>query len=156
MAEIGLVASIIALAGTGAKLAMGLYTLADSIGSAGKEARQFASEISLFSQSLNAVSKSLDRKTDKNDRLVEIAQVVMKACESLLKDIRTQLQDLPRGQHTVRAYCARIKWVLRKPKLRGIRVSIESFKSTLILLVATMDSAEASYCDAPEYIKCVF
>jgi len=158
MAEaIGLVASIVALAGAGAKIALTLYDVADSIGSAGKEARLIATEVSLFSQSLNAVSKSLGRSSGENGCLKEIARVVTKACESLLEELRsllTELLSLPRSKSA--SYCKRIKWIFKKPKVCAIRASIESFKATLILLVATMDSAEASYKNAPEFIMYVF
>jgi hypothetical protein len=153
MAEVALIGSIIGLAGTCAKYALYLYTIADDIGSAGKEARTFATEISLFSQSLSAVSKSLERKSGKNDRLVEIAIVVTKACESLLEDLQALIGDLTLAPPNFTSLYKRIKWVFQKPKICALRVSIESFKSTLILLVATIDSAEASYRTAPELIR---
>ena len=50
MAEIGLIASIIGVAGAGAQLSIALFQVAQSIGAAGQETRVIAAEISLFSQ----------------------------------------------------------------------------------------------------------
>jgi hypothetical protein len=153
MAEIGLVASIIGLAGAGAKLALILFQIADSIGSAGREARAVATEVSLFSQSLNAVSKCLEKKHEERNCLNEIAVVVTKACESLLDDLRAVLKQLaPSARFTFLTYCHRVRWILQKPKVNAMRSSVESFKSTLILLVTTMDSVEATHHNAPSAI----
>ena len=154
MAEVvGLVASIIGIAGAGAKLALALYQFADAIGSAGHEARTIATEVSLFSQSLSAVSKSLDRKSSKDESLKDVAEAVTKACHSLIEDLRLFLKELlPTRKSTFDTYSKRVKWVLRKPKVRSLRSSIESVKSTLTLLVASVDTAEASRTHAPETI----
>ena len=81
MAEIGLVGSVIALAGAGAKLCMTLYTIADGVGSAGREARIIASGVAFFSQSLTAVSKILERETSEAARLHDIAQHLIPECQ---------------------------------------------------------------------------
>jgi predicted NACHT family NTPase len=95
MAEFGLITSITTVAGASAKLSLTLFQLADSIGSAGHEARLVGTEISLFSQSLNAVSKSLGRQSAESARLQEIAVVLYDACRGLLKDLKTLLEDVP-------------------------------------------------------------
>jgi hypothetical protein len=145
MAEaVALVASIVGLAGTGAKLALQLYTIADGIGSAGAEARSIAKEITLFSQSLTAVSKSLERDGNADMRLHEIAKAVVEAAEGLVTDLQCLVEDLrPKSTTTMASYVKRIKWVLKKSKVQMMRSSVESFKTTLILLVATIDSVQA-------------
>ena len=56
MAEVGLVASIVGIAGACAKLALGFYDIASSLGSAAKEAKSVASEISVISNVLTTLS----------------------------------------------------------------------------------------------------
>jgi hypothetical protein len=61
MAEIiGLTASLITLAGTGAKLADTLFKVANVIKSAEYEARLLAADIQIFSSSLTQLSKVLE------------------------------------------------------------------------------------------------
>jgi hypothetical protein len=148
-----LCSSMIGLAGAGAKLALVLFQIADSIGSAGREARAVATEVSLFSQSLNAVSKCLEKKSDEQKCLKQIALVVTEACKSLLDDLRAVLKHLVFSPRlTLATYCHRVQWILQRPKVNAIRSSVESFKSTLVLLVATMDSVEATRHEAPDTI----
>lgn len=158
MAEvIGCAASIIGIAGFGSKLALNLYQLADALGSAGSEARNVASEISVFTQSLFEVSKIIERKNKATSQNMRgIVQTVIMASESLIKDIQVLIEDLGLAQTTKRTtWSTRIKWIMRKPRVLSLRASIESFKSTLILLIATSDTAEAYSRDAPESIMCV-
>lgn len=145
--------SMVGLAGAGAKLALVLFQIADSIGSAGKEARAVATEVSLFSQSLTAVSRCLEKKSDEQTALRRIALVVTEACESLLDDLRAVLKYLVTSPGSnFAAYCGRVQWILRRPKVNAMRRSVESFKSTLVLLIATMDSVEATHHQAPDTI----
>ncbi|KAK5119969.1 hypothetical protein LTR85_007045 [Meristemomyces frigidus] len=159
MAELGLVASIIGLAGSGAKLALSLYSIADSIGSAGREARIIAAEVSLFSQSLTALSKSLKRRTSQTSKLCETAQVLMVSCHSILEELSELVGELApascrvRRRNKMSELIARMKWLFRRPKMAFLRSSIESFKCTLTLLVSSMDLTEADEYSAPEEIK---
>lgn len=159
MAEIGLVSAIIALAGAGAKLGIQLYAIADSVGSAGREARMIAAEVSVFSQSLTALSKTLERRTSEGERLQEIAQSLLNGCQAVLLQLSELTAELApvsysKFQHgAVMSLVARVKWLLQKPKVEFIRRSIDSFRSTLILLVTSMDLTEALDRKAPEEIK---
>lgn len=163
MAEVGLVGCIISLAGVGAKLGIQLYAIADGVGSAGREARLIAAEVSVFSHSLTALSKSLRRPTSESSRLQEIAESLLVSCNAVLdqlSEIVCELAPLRPGsgssRRTVANLLARLKWMLQKPKVVFIRDSIDSFKSTLILLVMSMDFTEALDRHAPEEIKFVW
>ncbi len=161
MAEVaGLVAAVIGLAGAGAKLALGLYNISDTIGSAGREVRTVATEISLFSQSLTALSKNLQRKIAETTKIYEIVLSLQQSCQSLLDELHTILEDLLPYSLMRSASCKqplrtrmKIKWVFQKPRVLFLRGSLESFKITLVLLVASIDYAEATSRNAPETIK---
>ncbi|KAK5674309.1 hypothetical protein LTS10_012893 [Elasticomyces elasticus] len=157
MAEVlGLVSAILTLAGAGAKLGMTLYTIADGVGSAGREARLIADEVSLFSQALTALSKSLERRTSQSARLHTIAQELSVSCQAALVELSALAEELSlsggKKRRKLPTLVAKIKWMLQKPKVVFLRSSISSFKSTLILLVASMDYTEAVDRYAPENI----
>ena len=59
MAEIGLIASIIGVAGAAAKLAIGFYDIADQIGSAAEDAKMIAADLGALSAVLQTVRKYL-------------------------------------------------------------------------------------------------
>lgn len=174
MAELGLVASIIALAGTGAKISLTLFAVADSIGSAARDARTIAREISGFSNALAAMSRCLERKTARSEQLREIALVLAEDCKTLLTDMTSLLGELASVQQAgvegnargtrvnsmgssalgrVRSLPARVAWVFQKPKVVFMRSAVESFKSTLVLLVSSMDYAEAAEKHAPPAVQ---
>lgn len=83
------------------------------------------------------------------------------ASQSLLRDLKGLVDSLTLttvvgrraggggGGFSVAAYVKRVKWVMQRPKVFTMRSSIESFKTTLILLVASMDSVEARQAMAP-------
>ena len=159
MAEVvGLVSSILALAGAGAKLGMTLYTIAEGVGSAGREARLIADEVSFFSHALTALSKSLERTTSQTARLHSIAQELAVSCQTVLLELSVLADELSPSKKTrwkgkVSSFIGKIKWLLQKPKVAFLRSSISSFKSTLTLLVASMDYAEAIERHAPEAVR---
>ena len=155
MAEVGIAASIITLAGAFANLGMTFYSVAD------REARVIANKISLYSHSLTALSKLLDRQTSESIQLSDVARNLITVSESVLAHLSRLTRDLvPKRsskaqKSTMSNFVARVGWLLRKPKVVFIRSSIESFKATLVLLVATMDYTEAVDRKASESIRSV-
>ena len=161
MAELGLIGSIISLAGVGAKLGMMLYTIADGVGSAGKEARIIAAEVSIFSQSLTTLSKSLERPVSEAIRFREVAETLIATCRVVVDQLSKLCDDLSpsccltRRRSKIANLGARFEWILQKPKVAFMRDSISSFKTSLVLLVASMDYSEALDHKAPEEIRFV-
>jgi hypothetical protein len=154
MAELGLAGALVGLAGSGANLAIQLFRIADSIGSAAKESRITAADMSLFSQSLIAVGKLFDRPTA-NAEMYQIAQTLAAGCRPLFSDIRDiveQLQPKDPKRSTVNV-AARVKWVFRKSRVQFILSALASYKATLTLLVASMDLQHATETPLPEQIR---
>ena len=58
MAEVGVIASLITLAGAGGKLAFGFYEISDKFGSAAKEAKGLASEVKTLANVLSLLINS--------------------------------------------------------------------------------------------------
>lgn len=161
MAEIGLAASIVSIAGAGAQLSLSLYNIADSIGSAGIEARLIASEASLFSHCLTHFSKVLKPRDKGNDELHEVAHGVVKECRSVLRELRRLTKQLAPSkanksqQPKSSKFIERVRWLLRRPKVAFMRSSISSFQATLNLLIATIDYKDAEERKLPEQEKSV-
>lgn len=158
MAEIGLIASILAIAGAGAKISLGLYEFASDIGSAGKEVRFIARDTNAFSQALTSLSQVLNGGTASSERARLIVGDLIVLCRDILDDsamLLKVLQPLVKlsGSHRNRLVL-RIRWLFEKSKFVFHRQSLESLKATLTLLVSTITYVDASSSNVPEAIRC--
>lgn len=154
MAEIGLVASIVNIAGAGAQLSLTLYRIAETVGSAGFEAQIIAAETSLLSQSLTQLSKTLNGRTNDNE-LHGIVRGVMKQCRSVLRELRRLTKEIVPAksqshQPSNPGFMARLRWLLRRPKVLFLRTCICSFSTNLNLLVTSLDYKDAVERNLPE------
>jgi hypothetical protein len=157
MAELALVASIVGVAGAGTKLALTFYQIADALGTADQEVRVIAAETSAFSHVLSSVSKSLEGDTTAAAESRPIAKTILILCEDLLSDLTDLLNPLrmlvasKEGRRRARL-SGRIRWIFVKSKVALHRRSLESLKTSLTLLVSTLDYAEVSQRNAPAVI----
>ncbi|KAF2111373.1 hypothetical protein BDV96DRAFT_181880 [Lophiotrema nucula] len=158
MAEvIGLTASLITLAGTGAKLAGTLFKVANIIRSAECEARVLAADIQIFSASLTQLSKVLELSHPATNQLRDITVVLINACQALNEELNIRIGDpLPytskRRFFTMEMLSLRFRWLIHGEKVAFLKSLIDSFKFTTLLLVSTMDLATALHRHAPESI----
>lgn len=159
MAEIiGLAASLITLVGASAELARTLLKVANAIGSAEYEARLIAADILVFSCSLTQLSKLVELAHPETRKLREITAVLIKACDILISDL-ARLIGGPIPFHTtphalLMPYLRlRFRWMMNGPKVLFLKSLVDSFKTTIILLVSTMDLATAIHGNAPNSIK---
>ncbi|KAF2725905.1 hypothetical protein K431DRAFT_342743 [Polychaeton citri CBS 116435] len=146
MAEIGLVASIIAVAGLGAKIGLTFYKIADELGSAGTEARTIGQEITTFSHTLTAFSQSIKGNTLNDPHLYDVAQSLFQNCRANLDDLDNLVTPVDKpdpAQSRRQSLKARWKWFLGKAKVSFLRSSLDSFKTTLLLLIGTLNYREA-------------
>jgi hypothetical protein len=94
MAEaIGLAASILQIAGVGLAVAKGLYSIADGIGSAGREVRAYADEINGFSKLLYRVRIEILQTPGINHDEQNLLKDILDICDRVLKPFN-QLQDV--------------------------------------------------------------
>ena len=158
MAEIiGLTASLITLAGTGAKLADTLFKVANVIKSAECEARVLAADIQIFSASLTQLSKVLEVSHPATIQLRDITVVLINACKALIGELGILIGDpLPyvsRGRtFSIAILRLRFRWLIHGAKVTFLKSLIDSFKFTTLLLVSSMDLATALHRHAPESI----
>ena len=159
MAEIiGLAASLITLAGASAQLARTLLEVANVIKSAEYEARLIAANISVFSSSLTQLSMVVDLPHSKTEKLREITVVLIGACQTLIEDLRMLIgepfqHDPSRRAFTISLIRFRFRWMKVGPKVMFVKSLVDSFKTTIIVLVSTMNLAVVLQRDAPESIR---
>ena len=90
MAEIGLIASVIGVAGAGLKLSITLYTFSETVATAADSIKAIAKDVSLTSAVLEELGSNL--KHDEQARLysgtaLKTAQTVVVDCEAVFKQI---------------------------------------------------------------------
>jgi hypothetical protein len=147
MAEIGLIASIIGVAGAGAKISITLFQIASAIGSAGNEVRFVAADTNALSLVLTNLSRTLRDNRAAAQEGEQIAGAVLLMCRTVIDDSNELISHLqPLVQRTTKApkdTLLRISWLFQKSKFAIHRQSLEGLKSTLCLLVTTMSFAAA-------------
>jgi len=159
MAEvIGLVASLITLAGASAQLARTLLDVANVIKSAEYEARLIAADINVFSSSLTQLSMVVDTPHIKTEKLREITVVLIAACKTLIEDLKMLIgepvqQDPARRAFIISLIQFRFRWIKVGPKVMFVKSLVDSFKTTILVLVSTMNLAVVLERNAPDSIR---
>lgn len=162
MAEVGAIASVIAIAQFGASPSIGLYSSADTIGSANKDVRRIAKDIALFSVVLKDLGAALERaKTSKVHRknAFDTAQMIVKECNDVFQEIqkvstRSGEVEQPSEVNITLPTLERLKWVFRKERVRLLRADLGSLKSTILVQLAVMSFAARHEKDA-KALMCV-
>lgn len=148
MAEIGLIASIIGVAGAGAKVSLTLFKIASQLGAAADEVRLVAGDASALSLVLTLLSNTLKARRANADDGEQIAGALVSLCRSVTQNSEELVRDLEplikRDGSTVAQSMLRVRWIFGKPKFATHRQALESLKSTLNLLVSTMCFSSAT------------
>lgn len=144
MAEVGALASVIGIAGAGAKLAIAIFEFASSIGSAGSEIMSVGTEISQFCAVVKQIESAL-RKAKKTVRysltaLLAIESIVDR-CQNTFKEIENILDGLRRGKAEIKIL-GRLIWPVKRVRVEMLRKSLESSKLTLSCMLMTLLFAE--------------
>ncbi|KAI9715178.1 MAG: hypothetical protein M1812_006157 [Candelaria pacifica] len=138
----GVIASVSALVRIGAKLSCTLFTLSDGYGSAATELGDIAVDISMFSSTLKQLASTLETEENPGHHLLANVNQVVERCQDLFDHIGLLLSDL-RNDGTKAMdkleFVRKMKWHFRRPKVLLIRGTIDSFKTTLSLMLATQD-----------------
>jgi hypothetical protein len=144
MAEVA--ATIVSLVSSGLKITIVLYQIGSQLGAAGKEAHRIATEISTFCTVLKTLSNILG-KVEQSPYYANCKDVIydMTAASVIMFDeILDAAEKVQKatlgGAKTVKG---KLGWVFfQRPKLTTLRASIESYKSTLSLMMETISAAE--------------
>ncbi|EMD68372.1 hypothetical protein COCSADRAFT_108816 [Bipolaris sorokiniana ND90Pr] len=136
MAEaIGLVASVLQLAGTGLKLSQALYQYADSVATADRRIKDVAKEIKLTSfviEELGGIFKQDDTLSLISKSAIATANETLDECSRMFGEIEATLNKSKKGK------IGRLILPFREPKIELLRSHIDKLKSTLQLLMQVL------------------
>lgn len=136
MAEaIGLVASVVQLAGTGLKLSQALYQYADGVANADRRIREIAKEIRLTSfviEELGNIFKRDDTLNLISSSAIATANETLRECSELFGEIETTLTKSGKGK------MGRLMLPFRENKIELQRNHIDKLKSTLQLMMQVL------------------
>ena len=149
MAEIGCIASVIALVGTGTKLSIAIYDFAASVGNAGKDLQKVATEISDLCSVLKQLQTLLEhRHFQPSKTAIEDAQKIVDRCNLVLTEINGIVAGLRGGKvdeifpSVAPDFKNKVKWTFTKSRVLVLRQTLEACKSTLSLMLMIMLLAE--------------
>jgi hypothetical protein len=138
MAEIGLIASVIQVAGAGLKLSQTLYQYADSVASADRRIKDIAKEVQLTSFVINELGDIF--KADNTSALLsknalKTADETVRECSTVFSELDAALKKSAKGKMG--------KWLLpfKESKLELLRAHVDKLKSTLQLLMQVLTHA---------------
>ncbi|MCJ1399404.1 hypothetical protein MMC11_002606 [Xylographa trunciseda] len=145
MAEIGLIASVIGVAGAGLKLALTLRQFASEVKDAARQMHDIATSVSLFSTTLREVGKSVQsRDSPRSNEALEALMEITNNCRSVFEEIESMIQVLrpsedvhmPQGRRSTNIKPS-VQWVFKKSKVQYLTGRLESSKLTLVIMLQT-------------------
>lgn len=148
MAELGLIASIVGIAGAGAKLSITIFDFASTMGNAGRELQDISTEISLLCSVLKQLEvvlahahfRSSPAARDTSEKILTKCNVVFDELGSIIGKLRSGKSD--EGDFTSFDFADKVRWTFQRPKVQLLRSTLESCKLTLGLMLSTMQLAE--------------
>lgn len=138
MAEIGLIASVIQVAGAGLKLSQTLYEYFDTVASADRRIKDIAKEVQLTSFVINDLGhlfKHDQTSTVHTKSALKTADETVQECLSVFNDLDAALKK------TQKNTLGRFTLPFRETKIELLRNHIEKLKSTLALLLLVLTHA---------------
>lgn len=150
MAEIvGIIASIVQITDTGAKLSSALYNLTTSAARAEQSITDIADDVELTSNALKSVGQVFRMDVAKpvaSEKAIHDANNIIKRCEAVFRDI-SDIIDKGRkvcddGKSSL-GKRAKWSWPLKEPRVELHRQRLESLKSSLVLLLHVLQLAQS-------------
>lgn len=156
MAEIGLIASIVGIAGVGVKLSITLFSFAETVNTADRQIKDIARDVSLTSSVLEELGKNLERDLQTklcSDKAIETTKDVLRECSYVFTEIDLALNKSmkkisasattphSKGQKLRLTGIGRLAWPFLQPKMDLLRSNLERLKSTLLLMLNVLTYA---------------
>ncbi|KAL5401059.1 hypothetical protein PMIN03_011846 [Paraphaeosphaeria minitans] len=136
MAEvIGIVASVIQVAGAGLKLSETLYQYAESVGTADRRIKDIATEIKLTATTIKELGSLFQQDaTSKllSDSALQTANETVRECSNVFEDISMLLRK------SKKSTLGRVMLPFREPKIELFRSHVDKLKITLQLLTSVL------------------
>ncbi|KAF2029115.1 hypothetical protein EK21DRAFT_113174 [Setomelanomma holmii] len=149
MAEvIGLVASIVQIAGAGVKLSSELWNFTTSALRADQDITDIAGDVELTSNALESVARVFeteDAKSVVSKKAIQDANNLIKRCGAVFEDI-SELVDKRRkvckdGKKGL-SFAGKISWPMKEQRLELHRRRLDSLKNSLVLLLHVLQLAQ--------------
>jgi hypothetical protein len=138
MAEIGLIASVIQVAGAGLKLSQTLYQYADTVANADRRIKDIAKEVQLTSfviDELGHIFNQDQSSTILSENAIKTADETVKECSTVFQELDAALKK------TKKNTLGRLMLPFRESKIDLLRNHIDKLKSTLQLLMQVLTHA---------------
>jgi hypothetical protein len=135
MAEIGLLASVLQVAGAGLKLSQTLYQYADSVASADRRVKDIATEVELTSRIIEELGTLFElQETSQllSQNALNTANKTVRECSSVFTELEAALKK------TKKNTLGRLMLPFRESKIELLRRHIDTLKSTLQLLLQVL------------------
>jgi hypothetical protein len=143
---LSITASILAVAGAGAKLSTTLYTYAETVFNADKSLKEIARDVSLTSSVLNELGEYLKKDKEENissTTALKTADDTVSGINGVFEEINAALNKYLKtkdGKSTVSAL-GRFKFPLGEGKIKLLQSNMERLKSTLMLMLQVLTYA---------------
>lgn len=142
MAEVvGLVASIIQIAGAGAQLSSALYHFTTSAVRADQDITDIASDVELTSNALDSIGKVFETEDPKSivsKKAIQDANNIIKRCETVFTEISELVEKrsktLKDGKKSL-SVMGKLSWPMKEQRVELHRRRLESLKNSLVLLL---------------------
>lgn len=142
MDPLSVAASAASVATVGAQLSQILYDLVTTIHNAGKEIAKVANDVSLLAMVLEEVEAVIRQDSQfYRRRLVQVVREVLDGCEGIFDDIRLFIGAQPEKMSSIH-FKKRICWYFQRERVRLLQAGLESLKSTLNVLLHTVQLAK--------------
>jgi hypothetical protein len=139
MAEpVSLIASIIGLVTAGKTFSECIYTLSETIDSARADLTSIADDIKVFCSVLNHLRSILKRRKCPKEFLKDI-EVIVGKCKRVFSQINTIVGKMQKRCNSEKVdIVTGCKWHYKKSEVQKLKVSLESLKTTLQLMLMVL------------------
>ena len=138
---LSLLASLLAVATAGIEVSKTLCKLADIIGNSNEEIRSISEEVSAFSRIIGDLHEFLEDAKDLiSSNASQNARHILIMCEGIFAKIKRMLQFSKRKYGN--NFWQGMQWSFRRDKVKPLCAKLESYKSTLVIMLSVMKLAK--------------
>lgn len=138
--SLGIIASIIGVAGAGFRLSLVLNAIGCEVASAGIEIHSIAKGVSLFALMLKQVGQTLQSADSVHSgEALETAQEICSQCQLVFNEIEDMLDKVQKrdedGNPRSPTLPQKFKWCFKKGRVTYLLAQLESLKLSLIVML---------------------
>lgn len=135
--------SIAGIAAAGIQLSKFLYDLYSTVKTSSQEIQDVANNVSLLAMVLEELDEVLYQdQVHFRPQLQESAQTIAARCATIFEEIRKQTGNSPSPKG--RKFSEKAAWYFKREQVKPLRVSLESLKSTLNILLHVIQLAKTT------------